>query len=161
MDTEARTDLRRLIDDHRQAALATLADGAPALSMVLYAVERNPERSPAFLIHVSKLAAHTGQLMADPRAALLIAAPDIGAVDPQTLARVSIQATAQPIARDGPDFAAARGAYLDRLPQQAYLFDFPDFVLFRLEPLNARYVGGFARAFSLDAARLAAILARP
>ena len=154
MQTEDRAALRALVHGRRQAALGTLEAGAPFVSMVLYALEPRMGAAPAPLIHVSRLSPHTRQLMADPRASLLIALPDVGEGDPQALARVTIQCIAQALPADEPGHAEARVAYLARLPQQEYLFGFPDFTLFRLEPLEVRYVGGFARAFSLSAAQL-------
>jgi putative heme iron utilization protein len=154
MQAEDRVALKALVEGRRQAALGTVDGGAPFVSMVLYALERRPGRPPAPLIHVSRLSAHTRHLHADPRASLLIALPDVGEGDPQALARVTIQCLAQPVTPDAPDYAEARAAYLGRLPQQEYLFSFPDFTLFRLEPQEARYVGGFARALSLSAAQL-------
>lgn len=159
MQAEDRVALKALVEGRRQAALGTLDAGAPFVSMVLYAVERRPGLVPAALIFVSRLSAHTRQLQADPRASLLIALPDVGEGDPQALARVTLQCVARAVPADAPDYAGARAAYIGRLPQQEYLFGFPDFTLFRLEPLEARYVGGFARALSLTAAQLAEALA--
>lgn len=159
MQAEDRAALRALVEGRRQAALGTLDNGAPFVSMVLYALQRRAGLPPAALIYVSRLSAHTRQLLADPRTSLLIALPDVGEGDPQALARVTLQCLAVPLAADAPDFAEVRAAYLGRLPQQEYLFGFPDFTMFRLELLEARYVGGFARALSLSAAQLAEALA--
>lgn len=155
MHAEDRDALRALVEGGRQAALGTLEAGAPFVSMVLYALERRPGQPPSFLIHVSRLSPHTGHLRADPRASLLIMRPDTGEGDPQQLARATFQLSARPIAADDAGYLEARAAYLARLPQQEYLFSFPDFSLFRLEPTEARYIGGFAKAFSLDAALIA------
>lgn len=152
MNAADREALRALVEGGRQAALGTLEQGAPFVSMVLYALERRPGRVPSFLIYVSRLSPHTAHLGADSRASLLIMRPDSGEEDPQALARATFQAAAAPLPTDDPGYLAARAAYLARLPQQEYLFSFPDFTLFRIEPANARYVGGFAKAFSLDAA---------
>jgi heme iron utilization protein len=159
MQPEDRAALRELLEGRRQAALGTLDGGAPFVSMVLYALERRPGHQPAALIHVSRLSAHTRHLLADARASLLVALPDTGAGDPQALARVTLRCLAAPVPADDPGHAAARAAYLARLPAQEYLFGFPDFALFRLELQEARYVGGFARAFSLSAAQLAEMFA--
>ncbi len=153
--------LRALIGGYRQAALGTLIDGSPFLSMVLYAVEQRSESAPAFLIHISRLAPHTRQILADPRASLMVMQPDVNVGDPQALPRVTFQVAARVIHVDGPDFAAARACYLARLPQQEYLFSFPDFLLVRLIPSEARFVGGFASAFILDMTRLAEVLREP
>jgi putative heme iron utilization protein len=84
--------------------------------------------------------------------------PDEGASDPQALPRVTLQCRATMLSPATDAYAAARAIYLARIPTQEYLFAFPDFVLFRLELLEARYIGGFAQAFSLDAATLAQVL---
>lgn len=154
MQAEDQAALRALVSEQRQAALGTLDDGAPFVSMVLYGLESRAGAMPAPLIHVSRLSAHTRHLQADPRASLLIMRPDVGEGDPQALARVTMRCVAEAIPRDDAGYAVARAAYLARLPAQAYLFDFPDFTLFRLAPLEARYVGGFAKAFTLDARAL-------
>lgn len=159
MQTEDRAALRALVHGRRQAALGTLDATGPFVSMVLYALEPRSGAAPALLIHVSRLSPHTRQLLADPRASLLIALPDVGEGDPQALARVTIRCLATALYPDAPGYAEARAAYLARLPQQEHLFEFPDFLLFRLEPLEARYIGSFAKAFALNAQQLAEALA--
>lgn len=161
MQAEDRAILKDLLGSSRQAALGTVDAGAPFVSMVLYALERAAVAPPTAYIHVSKLAAHTRHLLAEPRAALLIARPDIGNGDPQALPRVTLSGLAQALAPAEPAYVAARATYLARLPAQEYLFAFPDFLLFRIELQSARFVGGFARALSLDAAALALVLAEP
>jgi hypothetical protein len=42
------------------------------------------------------------------------------------------------------------------LPAATQLFDFPDFTLFRFIPSEARYIGGFARAYTLTPEQLRA-----
>ena len=83
---------------------------------------------------------------------LLICEPDDGREDVQTLARITLSGAATPIPPE--EHAQARERYLARLPAAAPLFDFPDFGLFRLVPQEARYVGGFARAYTLTPAHL-------
>jgi putative heme iron utilization protein len=117
--------------------------------MVAYAAE--PDFG-GFLLHLSLLAPHTRHLLADARASLLIYEPDDGREDVQTLARITLVGTAAPVPEAAQ--AAARELYLARLPAATPLFDFPDFSLFRLAPDEARYVGGFARAFTLTAEHL-------
>jgi putative heme iron utilization protein len=106
------------------------------------------------LIHVSRLAAHTRHLLARPEAALGITEADRGDDDPQRLARISVQGRVEEIPRETPEYEAARQRYLARLPQAAQLFGFGDFVLLRLRPEAVRYVGGFARAYTLSADEL-------
>jgi heme iron utilization protein len=138
-----------LLRSQRQAALGTLRAGAPFVSMVAYAAE--PDFG-GFLLHLSRLAPHTRHLLADARASLLICEPDDGRDDVQTLARITLVGAAALVAE--AEQPAARELYLARLPTADPLFEFPDFALFRLVPDEARYIGGFARAFSLTVAHL-------
>lgn len=153
MEPEIAQQLASLIRAQRWAALATLGTDGPEVSHVAYAVEGAFE---GVLLHLSQLAAHTRQLLADPRASLAIGEPDDGRADPQTLARVTLFGAVEALARDSDAYSAARAIYLARLPQAEPLFGFGDFQLFRLRPLRARFVGGFARARSFDRAALQA-----
>jgi putative heme iron utilization protein len=140
-----------LLRNQRLAALGTLAGGAPFVTMVAFAAE------PGFggvLLHLSQLAPHTRQLLADPRASLLVCEPDDRREDPQTLARLTLAGSAAVVAKDTPAFAAGRALYIAKLPAAAALFDFGDFELFRLVPQGARYVGGFGRIYDLTVEHL-------
>ena len=141
----------RLISSQRWAALATLSGDGPLASMVAYVPEFD---FGGFLLHLSHLAAHTRNLLHDARASLVITQPDSGEGDPQTLARVSIQGQVTVLSRDNKEFSAARAAYIHRLPEAELLFGFSDFVLFRLDPAEIRYIGGFARAYTLSGEQL-------
>lgn len=147
----------RLIRAERWAALATLSEGAPFGSLVAYAPE--PDLA-GFVLHLSRLAPHTHNLLSDPRASLAICEPDSGGEDPHTIARLSVQGVVEVVSPETLEYAAARDLYLQRLPEAERLFGFSDFVLFRLVPKEVRYVGGFARALSLSAAELRAAAAR-
>lgn len=152
MDKDDTDLLIRLLHEQRWAALATAQDdGAPYISFVAYVVEPN---LGGLLLHLSRLAPHTGYLLARPRVALGVSLPDEGASDPQTLPRLTIEGKAVPIERGSSDYEAARERYLARLPAAQRLFGFGDFVLLRLEVETIRYVGGFARAHTVSGARL-------
>ena len=152
MNDDQRTQVRRLILEQRWAALATLTqDGDPAISFVAYVPEPT---FTGFLIHVSRLASHTHNMLARPSVALAISETDAGDMDPQQLARITIHGTAFVIRRGTSDYISSRERYLTKLPQAEHLFEFEDFVLIRLLPREARYVGGFANAFTITAAQL-------
>ena len=152
METPEREKLARLLREGRWAALATHGDGAPLASMVAYACE------PGFagiLMHISRLSAHTRNLLASPLASIVISEPDSDRVrNPQTLARVSIQGEARPLREDASGYAEARALYEKRFPDSSPLFGFKDFLLFRLVPREARFVAGFAMAYTVDAEEL-------
>jgi putative heme iron utilization protein len=137
----------------RSGALATVAaDGSPNVGMVAFAIAPD---GTALLLHLSTLAAHTRQLLADPRVAVLLTAPDAPDVaDVQTLARLSITGTAQVIAETDARYAECRAAYVRRFPAAEMRFGFADFVLVQVVVDQARFVGGFAQARTLAQAAL-------
>jgi hypothetical protein len=136
----------------RVAALGTLRGGVPGVSMVPYAII---ERPFAFIILVSTLAAHTREMLSDGNVGLMIMEPESGAGTAHTLARVSMQGRAEPIAPDNPRHAAARAAYSARFPDMVGLFELGDFMLFAIVPTAVRVVMGFAQAASITAEALA------
>lgn len=103
----------------------------------------------AFYIHVSRLGKHTKDMETDPRVGLLVTEADDQRLDPQTLARVSLRATAEVVPRNAPDYAHIRSLYLKRFPEAEQLFSLGDFNLWKLTPREGRFVAGFARAFNL------------
>lgn len=129
------------------AALATLHRGAPAVSMVPFALL--PDAS-GLLIHVSALATHTQDMRRKPEVSLLITGALQDADTPLALPRVSVSGRARALVHDSEDYTAARGTYLRKLPDAEPLFDFGDFSLFVIEPTSARFVAGFGRALSLN-----------
>lgn len=162
MDTDTPDDpaaaLRHLLDTQPVAALATLHRGAPAVSMVPFARLPGTGR---FVIHVSRLATHTADMLADPRVSLLVMAPPAAAGTPLALPRASLQGLAQACAAEAPEHAAARAAYLARLPEAEELFSFDDFSLFVIDAQAVRFVRGFGRALSLVGEGLAAAWQAP
>lgn len=159
MDAQSQKLLVTLIRTQRTAALGTLHDGAPLVSMVLYAPTAD---CSAFYLHISRLAQHTQAILRDSQVGLLIAEPDTGAQDPQTLARVSLQGTASEVLRTDADDEAIRALYLQRFPTATMTLSLGDFAFFRVIPRRGRFVAGFGQIFNLTGATLqAAALAHP
>jgi hypothetical protein len=94
------------------------------------------EGRPLFL--VSRLAEHTRNLAAEPRACLTVL--ESGPPHP-ALARASVLGTVRPLAEAEGTAAAAR--YLALLPDQRAFLDLGDFSFLRLEPERVRWIGGF------------------
>ncbi|HTS00890.1 MAG TPA: pyridoxamine 5'-phosphate oxidase family protein [Thermoanaerobaculia bacterium] len=147
MDPLSKNLLFSLVSRSRVAALGTLHDGAPFVSMVLAAPD--PTWSEWFL-HVSRLASHTQDLLEDPRASLMLAQPDTGGNDPQQLARLTLVGKAVELSDGSAEEDSAKAVYLARFPEMAELVDqLADFSFWAVRPSSARFVGGFARAFTL------------
>lgn len=156
MDADNRHHLVALIRAQRWGALATVGgDGAPLASSVAFVLAPGAR---GFLLHLSRLAEHTRNLLERPAASLVIGEPDGGDGDPQTLARFSVQGQAKVLEPGSSGYAALRAAYIARLPAAGERFGFSDFELFVLAPSRGHFVGGFARAFPLDADDVIAVL---
>jgi putative heme iron utilization protein len=146
MDQESQEKLARMIFNQRVASLGTLREGTPLVSLVLFTPA--PDFS-CFYFLASQLAQHTQDIQNDPHISLMIAETDLEKQDPQTLARLSIRGLAAVVSEQDKDYIRARNAYLRKFPDSEQLFGFKDFSLYRLTPVTARYVAGFARAFNL------------
>jgi putative heme iron utilization protein len=110
--------------------------GYPHGSIMPYAADGHGR--PLFFI--STIAVHTKNLLEDPRASLLVAAPEAEA-DPLGSARVSLFGEVRPLQE--ADYAAARETYLARHPETEPWIDFGDFSFFRMNVAEVYYIGGF------------------
>ncbi len=155
--------IQQLIALQPVAALATLhhtasaSEAEPAVSMVPYAVLPGG----VLVIHVSRLASHTKDLLMHPTVALLVTATLETATTPLALARLSIQGIASPCSQDSSLYSHARSAYIARFADAEELFSFGDFSLFTIAPTAVRYVAGFGRAMSIGGERFGAIWKTP
>ncbi|MCS6908997.1 MAG: pyridoxamine 5'-phosphate oxidase family protein [Anaerolineales bacterium] len=143
--------LARLLRAQRIAALGTLHAGAPSVSHVVFAAA--PDFSAIYL-HLSRLATHTRDLLADPRCSLLLVETERPSQNPLTLARVSLYGVASVLAPDAAEFTTAKALYIEKLPFTEFNFTLGDFSLFRFTPAGGRFVGGFARAHDVTPADL-------
>ena len=139
MDPSDSQALKSLLERRPIAALATLHKGEPAVSMVPFAIVPG---SATFVIHVSRLATHTKDMLANPAVALLVTEEVESSDSTLALPRASVQGRARRCAPEAPEYALARAAYLAKLPQAEGLFSFSDFSIFLIEPSSVRYVAG-------------------
>jgi putative heme iron utilization protein len=79
MNLEEQRLMAGLIRSRRWAALATQGPEGPEASWVAYVPEADFD---GFLLHLSTLAAHTRNLLADPRVGLAISEPERDSEDP-------------------------------------------------------------------------------
>lgn len=148
---EARAYLHR----RRSGILSTLSrklDGYPFGSVVPIVLDHAAR--PVIL--VSRLAEHTKNMEADPRASLLVADRSD---DAQAGARLTLIGDA---ARAAEGLDALRARYLNYFPDAAQLLALGDFALYAIVPRHLRFIGGFgdirwipAEAYAPPATRLA------
>jgi len=147
MTQTATTQLKQLLRERSVAALGTLHAGAPAVSMVPYAIASD---GSGLILHVSSLSSHTEDMRSDPRVSLLVMAAESGETSALALPRASIQGTALEVASNSPDLPGFRAAYLERFPEASQMFGFADFSLFKIQPESVRFVAGFAQAHTFS-----------
>jgi putative heme iron utilization protein len=134
---------RTLVAQGRMAALATLSDdGSPWCSLVLYGALA--DGTPVLCL--STLAEHGRNVGRDPRASLSIGETDpIG--DPLDSGRMTLAGRVEATA-DGE----ARAAYGAASPAAGLYGGFGDFTYYLLRIERVRWVGGYGRMGSTDAA---------
>jgi len=142
-------DLRALLHSRRTGALGTTdADGQVFVSMVPFALDA---ATSTLVIHVSGLAAHTANLLLQPRVSLMVCEGETPGEPVHALPRVSLDALAEPLAPGSDAAQTARRVYLQRFPDAEPMTALGDFRFVRLQVLGARQVAGFGAARSLSA----------
>ena len=129
---------RTLVERESLGTLSTQSvkhPGWPFGSVMPYAL--TAEGAPLFLI--SGMAIHTQNVLADPRASLLVMQSG-NASDPLGLARATLLGTVSRIDEVSDDL---RQTYLARHPNARHWIDYSDFAFFRLDVTQIYFVGGF------------------
>jgi putative heme iron utilization protein len=130
---------RTLVYLSRMGSLSTLSrkqPGFPFGSVMPYGLDNHGR--PIFLI--STMAMHTQNMLADPRASLLVTQRDTDG-EPLGASRVTLVGNALPV--PNTELAEARKLYLERHANSQYWVDFEDFSFYRMNVVDVYYVGGF------------------
>jgi hypothetical protein len=133
---------RTLVSAVRSATLCTVArepSGYPYGSLVTIAFDA--QGRPLLLI--SRLAEHTQNLIAEPRASVLVTEPLDRAPEPLAVGRLTLLGKCTEVPK--ADATPVRERFLETQPSASYYVDFGDFAFYRLEVEAIRYVGGFGR----------------
>ena len=146
MDIGSKNLLVHMLTSVRIAALATISDEDPRVSMVSFVTAQD---FSAFYVYVSRLAQHTVEMQKNKQVGLLIAETDDGRTDPQELARLSVRASAVFMENGEPGYAPVKERYIERFPASEPLFKLADFGLWRITPKGARFEAGLGKAFNL------------
>jgi heme iron utilization protein len=134
---------KSLLRRRRQGALATLManGGDPYCSLVN--VASDSDGAPILLI--SRLAVHTRNILADPRASLIL--DERAAGDPLEGARIMLAGRAEEAGAD--QLESLRRRYLNAHPSAEDFANFKDFSFFRINLSGAHLVAGFGRIVDL------------
>ena len=138
--------LAALRERMRTLQLATVGeDGAPHTGYTPHLFD-----GPDIVIFVSRLAAHTRDLLARPRAAVMLIADEADTKQIFARTRVSYACEATVVANDDPAYTPLLDALEARHGKMIGLIrQLPDFVLFRLRPTSGQFVMGFGKAYRL------------
>lgn len=149
-------ELRALLASQRVASLGTLnSAGKPFVSMVPFAIEPH---SGTLVIHVSQLATHTPNLLADPVVSVMVMQAEVAGAPVQALPRVSFDGVATRLEPNSAAWQAARSAYLTRFPEAEPITELGDFSFVAISLTQARQVAGFGAARSLAPEDLVSVL---
>ena len=137
-----------LLRQANKASLGTLMpDGSPLVTLI--ALATMTYGTPLSLL--SKISAHSRNLMTDPRASLLIEADDTPD-DPMTGARLTLTGKVTALRTNEVD--AAKQSFVARHPAAAPYDTELDFAYYRFEIAQARFNQGFGRFQKLGPAEL-------
>jgi putative heme iron utilization protein len=136
---------KKLMREGRSGAMATLMTGSGDPYCSLVNVATAVDGTPLLLI--SRLAIHTKNVLADPRASLMLDERREG--DPLQGARVMLMGAVAKT--ESPD---ARRRYLAYQPEAEMFAGFADFAFYELKLKGAHLVAGFGRIVDLTAADL-------
>lgn len=144
---------KQLLRTTRAVMMATLAGSEHSPFASLANVATAPDGSPLLLL--SRLAAHTRHLEADPRLSLLFysALNQASGGDPLTHARLTIEGRARRVI-NADERVLVRARFLARHPKSTLYADFADFSFFRVNIESAYLNGGFGRAGNVAAESL-------
>ena len=136
---------RARVRQGRSGTLATLStaegiEGHPFGSVVPYATDR--QGRPILLL--SRIAEHTRNLLADPRASLLVR-DEQAAGDPQASWRMTLVGRAARLPRDEEEHEEIRARYLEVVPGARAYEAAHDFDFWRLVPARIRWIEGFGK----------------
>jgi len=147
-ETRLTLELRALLHARRVAVLGTIGDdGNPFVSMVPYAMEPS---LGCLVIHVSGLAAHTGNLQARPNVSLLVMQAEVEGEPVHALPRVTLDGRARVLESGTSAWGTCQAAYVKRFPEAQFMTQLGDFRFVAIELNGARQVAGFGAARSID-----------
>lgn len=141
-DLPHRVQVRYLMRQCSRASLSTAMPNSGEAYGSLVTVATDHDGAPLLLL--SKLADHTKNLDADPRAALLFDGT-AGFANPQAGPRATVMGKLLRDERPG-----LKERFLARHPHAALYAGFGDFGMFRMAAEKAHFIGGFARAVWLE-----------
>lgn len=145
--------LQQACDDliTQQNGLLLASIGSDGMADISYAPYIRDESG--FYIFVSELAKHTQNLLSNPQASVLFIEPEADAANPFARRRLTMQCWVQEIDQTAPIYSSKLDVMAAKFGEiVSVLRCLPDFHLLLLQPQHGQFVGGFGKAFAVDAA---------
>jgi len=125
-------------------------EGYPFGSVVPFAL--TPDGRPYILI--ARIASHTANLRAEPRASLFVRQPEMEG-DPQAGWRVTLMGRWEEVAADDPALPELHARYVQRVPTADGYLTTHDFSYWQMTELKkVRFIGGFGKICWIDGAEV-------
>ena len=152
METRLNAEIQAFIDSRRSLQLATLGeDSLPYASYAPFAYDED-----SLYVILSDMALHGLNLIAEPRASVLIIEDEDSAAELFARRRVGYQIVAQELPWGAPEWHSGIECLEERHGERARLLSqLAGFRLFRLRPTSGRYGRGFGKAYQLSGGKLA------
>ena len=145
---------RRFHESFDSVMMATSREDVPVATYAPYV----SDEQGCFYIYVSELSAHTPNLKQNPWASLMFIEDESRAQHLFARKRVTYTCVAESVERDSKAFVAVMDRFKAKHgPFMDMMRELRDFHLFRLVPVQASYVRGFAQAYQLQGAGLGEI----
>jgi len=144
--------LNTLKNSMRSVLLSTLGEnGDPHSGYTPFIFDNYEDTNHHLIIFVSQLALHTRDLLSTGKVSAMLIADESESEQIFARTRVSYQCRAEVISTDDVRYEALLDAMQGSHGKMIGLLrTLPDFVLFRLKPLQGQFVMGFGQAFKLE-----------
>lgn len=156
LQNQLNDEITAFLTKQQSLMLSTVSEAAsPHASYAPFASHENE-----LFIFISQLAAHTQHLLTTPKVGVLMIEDESVCDDVFARTRLSYRMKVEVVARDDEFWPQGIALLKQKLGDRIDLLSqLGDFVLFRLTPLDGRYVKGFGKAYEISPGSLVAELA--
>ena len=146
MNAEQKQKLTVLFGQEQVAVLITQGEQWPTGTMQAFA--ETPDLDLLFIMRFS--AEKYQNLIAHPKATVLVDTRDVGKVSTFEIARASVQGEAVEVARDTPEWETLKSLFLKKNPFEAPFFGGDTLRMMRIKPKRISYANGVKDTFWIE-----------
>jgi hypothetical protein len=146
VNAEQKQKLTALFDQEQVAVLITQGEQWPTGTMQAFA--ETPDLDLLFIMRFS--AEKYQNLIARPKATVLVDTRDVGKVSTFEIARASVQGEAVEVPRDTPEWETLKALFLKKNPFEAPFFGGDALRMMRIKPKRISYANGVKDTFWIE-----------